>query len=172
MIYEKKLILKYELICALFMIIIGSFLHFTYKLSDYNFVVSLFSATNESMWEHLKLGFFSMIFFFPIEFFTIYRYSKNFFTGKLISALFLMIFLILMCNLGLSLFNRSILFYDISIYVLGCIISQLISFFILSTKANYPLLNLISLIIMFFIVCLFAFFTLNRPNVGLFKIPN
>ena len=38
------------------MVLLGSFLHFTYDLSNHNKTVALFSAVNESTWEHIKLG--------------------------------------------------------------------------------------------------------------------
>ena len=41
-----------------FISILGVLLHFTYEWSDDNRIVGLFSAVNESTWEHLKLLFF------------------------------------------------------------------------------------------------------------------
>lgn len=36
--------------------IIGTVLHFTYELSGHNKYVAIFSAVNESTWEHIKIG--------------------------------------------------------------------------------------------------------------------
>lgn len=51
----RKLILK--LIGMIFIIFLGSMLHFTFELSGRNPLVSVFSAVNESVWENLKLAF-------------------------------------------------------------------------------------------------------------------
>lgn len=42
----------------IFISILGVLLHFTYEWSGDNPAVGLFSAVNESTWEHLKLIFF------------------------------------------------------------------------------------------------------------------
>ena len=58
----KKLSIKqYEIISTIFILIIGTLLHFTYKWSNNNTIVGIYSATNESTWEHLKLVFYPML---------------------------------------------------------------------------------------------------------------
>ncbi len=41
--------------------ILGSLFHFAYEFSGENFLVGLFTAVNESTWEHMKLIFFPML---------------------------------------------------------------------------------------------------------------
>ncbi len=50
-------------VCAL----LGSLLHFTYEWSGENKFVALFSAINESTWEHMKLLFFPTFLFAILE---------------------------------------------------------------------------------------------------------
>lgn len=50
--------LKTNLFRFIFISVLGVLLHFTYEWSGDNAVVGLFSAVNESTWEHLKLLFF------------------------------------------------------------------------------------------------------------------
>lgn len=45
-----------------FITVLVTLLHFTYEWSGENVFVGLFSAVNESTWEHLKLLFFPMLF--------------------------------------------------------------------------------------------------------------
>jgi len=52
----KTKILKLELIGAIFIILLGSLLHFTFEWSNKFWLVGIFSAVNESAWEHLKLA--------------------------------------------------------------------------------------------------------------------
>ena len=54
---QKWTILNYELVGMVFIILLGSMSHFTFELSGFNPIVGAFSAVNESVWEHLKLGF-------------------------------------------------------------------------------------------------------------------
>ena len=44
------------LIGFIFISIVGTLLHFTYELSNHNKYVALFSAVNESTWEHIKIA--------------------------------------------------------------------------------------------------------------------
>ncbi len=53
--------LKTNLFRFIFISVLGVLLHFTYAWSGNNPVVGLFSAVNESTWEHLKLLFFPML---------------------------------------------------------------------------------------------------------------
>jgi len=54
-------ILKFQIFSAIFAIILGTILHFTYEWSGGNAFVGTFSSVNESTWEHLKLAFFPML---------------------------------------------------------------------------------------------------------------
>ena len=57
----QKSIFKFQIISTIFVIILGTLLHFTYNWSNNNPLVGIFSAVNESTWEHLKLIFFPML---------------------------------------------------------------------------------------------------------------
>jgi len=48
---ERKSILVYELIGIIFIIILGSLLHFTFEWASHQPIVDVFSAVNESLWE-------------------------------------------------------------------------------------------------------------------------
>ena len=58
---NKNKIKKIQIFSIIFTFILGTLLHFTYKLSGNNQLVGVFSAVNESTWEHLKLVFFPML---------------------------------------------------------------------------------------------------------------
>ena len=56
---------------AAFGVLLGSLLHFTYQGSGRLTVVALFSAVNESPWEHLKLYFFPIVMYIAVEWFVV-----------------------------------------------------------------------------------------------------
>lgn len=58
---DSKKLLKYQILSAIFTIILGTLLHFTYEWSGNNAFVGAFSSINESTWEHLKLAFYPML---------------------------------------------------------------------------------------------------------------
>lgn len=47
----------------IFVSILGTFLHFLFDLTGQNILAALFSAVNESIWEHLKLLYVPMVLF-------------------------------------------------------------------------------------------------------------
>ena len=58
---NRNKILIFQIVSTIFIIILGTILHFTFKWSNKNPLVGSFSAVNESTWEHLKLLFFPML---------------------------------------------------------------------------------------------------------------
>ena len=62
---------KYNFYNVLFIFILGTLLHFTYNWSNNNFIVGLFSSTNESIFSHTKL------LILPTFIFYILFYKKN-----------------------------------------------------------------------------------------------
>lgn len=71
----------------------GTLLHFLFDWTGGNGVVALFSAVNESIWEHLKLLFYPMVAYALLE----YRYwgkdAASFWCIKLIGILFGLVFI-------------------------------------------------------------------------------
>ncbi len=62
--------------------LLGSLLHFLYDRTDSS-LIALFSAINESTWEHMKLLFFPMLAFAAVESFFIGKEYKSFWLIKL-----------------------------------------------------------------------------------------
>ena len=61
--FEKMSIFRFELVGMFLIIILGTLLHFTFEWSGFQEIVGVFSAVNESVWEHLKIAFIPSILF-------------------------------------------------------------------------------------------------------------
>lgn len=83
----KKKFAAWQLIGFIFVCVAGTLLHFAYEWSGESFFLALFSAVNESIFEHIKLLFFPMLIFAFIEKKVIGQ-AKNFFAVKLIGITF------------------------------------------------------------------------------------
>ena len=59
---RKRSILVFELAGAVFMVVLGSALHFLFDLAGGWPTLALIAAVNESIWEHLKLAFWPGLF--------------------------------------------------------------------------------------------------------------
>ena len=85
---KKNIILKFIIFSGIFVMILGTLLHFTYEWSGNNTFVAAFSAVNESTWEHLKLLFYPMFLTTIIGYFYLGKTSPNFVAvilGELVS---------------------------------------------------------------------------------------
>jgi hypothetical protein len=161
--------LKYEIVGMLFIIIVGSLLHFTFELSGYNKIVGIFSAVNESTWEHMKLAFWPAIIFFLIEYKTIKKYS-NFMIAKTIG-----IFITLALIPGIFYFYTSFisdnLIMDISTFVVSIILGQIISYRILFYKILPQWLVTLSSITLILFLINFLLLTFFPLNLEIFRDP-
>ncbi len=78
----KKTVFWWQFIGFFAVSLTGVLLHFVYEWTGSNFS-ALFSAVNESTWEHLKLIFFPMFLFAVIQSFFLGKEYKNFWWIKL-----------------------------------------------------------------------------------------
>ncbi|WP_035288854.1 DUF6512 family protein [Clostridium sp. KNHs214] len=165
----NNLILWLIIIGAIIMIVVGSLLHFTYEWSGQNPIVGIFSPVNESVWEHLKLGFFSLLIFSLIEYPIVKNYVNNYWLGKAAGILCLELMIVIIFYTYTAFTNHSILFIDISIYIIGCIVCQIVSYKLMTCEKSFPLLEKLSLIFILILIALFAIFTFTPPKHEIFR---
>ena len=111
--------LKKQLLPYIFVTTLGVLLHFTYEWSGENFIVGLFSATNESTWEHLKLAFFPMFILTIWQIFSTYNNDVHFLAARTIGILSAMCFIVVAFYTFTGVTGRNVDFVNIAIYFLG-----------------------------------------------------
>lgn len=170
--YEaNKKLLCWEVAAFIFTAVIGSMLHFTYKWSGHNSLVGLFSPVNESVWEHLKLGFFSILFFSIIQNYSIEEAARNFFIGKLTAAVVMNIIIVVVFYAYTYFAKHSILAVYIPLYFVAALIGHILCYTILKCNKDLKILNLICFIAMFALALLFMCFTYYPPDFKIFQDP-
>ena len=127
-ILQKRTILNYELAGMAFIIVFGSLFHFTFELSGFNPVVATFSAVNESVWEHLKLGFWPLILFTLIEYWKIKDKTNNFFLAKTVAACIIILIIPIIFYTYTSITGEAIFTIDISSFIVAVVIGQFLSY--------------------------------------------
>ena len=161
--------LKKDKIIAVIGIFILSFIfHFIYNIFSSS-ITAIFFPVNESIWEHQKLIFTSVIFYGIIDYILLQKFRikyNNFFTSLFISAITIIpIFLLMYLPLYYKMGPRMIL--NIGIMLIAIIISQIISYYILNTR-NHNKLNYISVILIIISYIVFAYLTYNPIKNELF----
>ena len=80
----KKSICFWQFLGFVFTSVLGTLLHFVFDWSKSNVIVAMFSAVNESIWEHIKLLYFPLLVFTLIESKYLKPLPKNFWCAKAI----------------------------------------------------------------------------------------
>lgn len=155
---------KFSIIGTFFVILLGTFLHFAYELSDGNAFVALFTPISESIWEHFKLGFYSLIIYALIAYLFVKKKANNYLFATGVSSIILNLIITLLYYAYNIFTDKSIIWLDISIYILAVAIAFFI-FYKLTTRPPLPTITKwIGLIIILFTISAFIAFTLNPPN--------
>lgn len=135
---------------------LGTIFHFTYELSKHNKIVSIFSAVNESTWEHIKIALSASFFYMIIELIFLSGFN-GFYFAKLVSLLSIIVLIPSIFYSYQLIAKKPILFIDISSFYITIFLSQLFGFLIITKLTIPPLLNSISLIL---IIIIFIFYLL------------
>jgi hypothetical protein len=166
---SNKTVLIYELIGIVFIIFLGSTLHFAFALSGNQPVVGAFSAVNESIWEHLKLAFWPALLLTVIEYPLLRKAANNFFIAKAIGV-YLMVTIIPLVFYSYTAFSgKSIFAIDISSFVVAVLIGQLLSYKILIYRQLPRNLNKIAFAAIILLAIAFILFTYYPPQLQIFK---
>lgn len=150
-------------------VLLGVLLHFLYDWSDKNAFVALFSAVNESTWEHLKLLFFPFLLISIAEYFIYKPDFKKFFSARCIGMLcgLLSIIVIFYTYTGIY---KNVDWVNIAIFVVSVILSFFVSYKMYK-KAEVVIPSALSIGIFLTLAILFFIFTFYPPDINLFIDP-
>lgn len=165
----KNKILKFTIFSGIFVMILGTLLHFTYEWSNNNTFVAAFSAINESTWEHLKLLFFPMLLTTILGYIYIGKNLNNFLCARLLGILVALAFTVIFFYTYTGIIGNNFAFIDISIFFVAVLLGELTSYKILTS--NFKCNNYISLFFLIILLICFIVFTYFPPQIGLFKSP-
>ena len=166
---NKKKIKNYQIFSVIFTFILGSLLHFTYKLSGENPAVAIFSPINESVWEHLKLLYFPMLITIIIGYFYLRKDTTNFLCSKTLGIIVAIAFMVIFFYTYTGILGKNIPAVDISSFFVATIIGEFISYALIVN--NFKCNNKVAIFILIFLFSCFLIFTYFTPNIGIFKDP-
>jgi hypothetical protein len=150
-----------------FVSIIGSLLHFLYDLSDNAFAVGLFAPVNESVWEHLKLGFTAMLLFSLIDWWW-FKYNPNYALGKALGSLAMSGFIVLFVYTYSAVAGDHIFALDIASFLIGIGLMQFIWYRFMVAKTLHPNWFYVGGLLILVQLILFMIFTVYPPRTDLF----
>lgn len=164
-------LLKWEIIGTIFIIAMGTLLHFVFAWSGYYRPLALIAAVNESTWEHLKIAFWPALIWAVIEYCFWWRRPPNLLVAKTASFYLTPLLIVLLVSIYTKFTGHHILALDITIFCLAVTGGQFLSFRLLKRRPLCPLANIASLCLLVFIFSCFCSFTFYPPNLPLFIDP-
>ncbi|MFW9820225.1 MAG: DUF6512 family protein [Candidatus Thorarchaeota archaeon] len=165
----NKKVLIWEIIGIVFITLLGSFMHFLFELTGNWPPIGAIAAVNESVWEHLKLGYWPLIFFMLIEYKFIKEEINNFALAKFVGSLLIGGVIIVFFYTYTAILGEDLLILDIFSFILSIVIAQLVSYKILTIKRLNKSVSIISLIGLVILGLLFILFTYFPPHIPLFQ---
>lgn len=163
---------QWRLIGILAITILGFLLHYVFSWTNSSPVIGLLVPVNESVWEHLKLGYTAVLLF------SVYEYSRkiitynNYYVAKLIGVIALELTIVSIYYGYHFLTTKNILLLDISSYVVGVVICQYFTNSLLQLKPISKTINAISLVAFIVLGILFGLATYYPPHLAMFKDSN
>lgn len=167
---EREKLFKWSVLGFIWIIVVGSLLHFVFEWSGKAPIVGLFVPVNESVWEHLKLGYGAVVLFMIFEYRFVKEEAPLYFLGKAIGVIALNLFIVIFFYTYTSFTGKSILFLDIGSFVVGALICQIVSYYI-SKNHGRRWLNILGILLIFAIGIMFMVFTFKIPRLPIFKDP-
>lgn len=163
------LLKRFHIISAVLVGVIGTILHFTYGWSNNSPIVALFSAINESTWEHLKLLFFPMLLTSIIGYPFLSKSFNSYWCSRAIGILVSLTFTVVFFYTYSGVLGKNIAIIDIISFFISVILGEFTSYILMNNKIHCNKISAIFLLIS--ITALFIIFTFEPPDIGLFKKP-
>ena len=160
----------WQIITVIICLILGVILHFTYEWFGENTIVGLFSAVNESTWEHLKLAFFPMLIMAIIGNFVIGKRTNNYWLAQDIGIIVAITFIVTFFYTYRGVLGKNIDALNIGSFLVAVILGKIVTYKILNSRKNYnaEIVSIIFLVILFFSFILYTFYP---PQIPLFENP-
>lgn len=156
-------------ISIIFCLVTGTLLHFTYEWSGRNIFVGLFSAVNESIWEHLKLSFFPMLLIGIVGYFVFGKNEKNYINASAIGIIVAISFVPIVFYTYSGIIGKDFAWVNIAIFVISIVLGENVAYKIMS-KENFQITNTYLEVIIILFSC-FIIFIFYPPKINLFKDP-
>lgn len=167
---DKK-VKKWEIAEVIFVIILGTLLHFVYKWSGYSNAVAIISTINESVWEHLKLVLYPVLIFTLIEYLFSGLKFNNLWPAKAAFILSSMCLIVIIFYTYTFFTGKNLLVVDILTYIISIIVGEIISSYILNITKLPDLIQAVSKIVICALIIIFSIFTFYPPKFPIFKNP-
>ena len=155
----------------LFTSMLGTFLHFLFDLSGQHVIAAIFSAVNESIWEHMKLIYYPMLLFALVEYGFWGKDHNSFWCIKLAGILLGLALIPVLYYTYTGIFGKSVDLLNIAIFFISAGVAFWTESKLLQRKSSCRLSSRTSFVLVCMIGVIFTLLTFFTPELPLFQDP-
>lgn len=148
----------------------GTLLHFLYDWSNKNVITAIFSATDESTFQHMKLLFFPLLLFAIIQS-LFFKELRNFWYVKLIGILIGLTLIPVLFYTYNGVIGKSPDWINIGIFFVSAAVTFIVETRLFKKAEQLCNRSRLSLFIVCLIGIAFVVFTFMKPDLAIFKEP-
>ena len=167
----RKTLFKLEVSGAVFVSIAAVVLHFLYEWSGGEIWATLFSAVNESVWEHLKIFSLPYVFWAFVELCCVRVPFRKFVSAKVLSLYFMLIAIPAFYYTYTGIFGRNIAWVDILSGFAFTVMTFILSYKMIVYSPCIERYFKLSVVLIALYYIMIAFFTYTPPRWEIFKDP-
>ena len=167
---EKKIPI-WQMVGFIFTAVAGTLLHFLFDWTGGKWGAALFSAVNESIWEHMKLLFYPVVIFAIIEYFAWGKEKASFWCIKLLGILVGLIFIPVVYYTYTGILGINADWFNIAIFFIAAGLGYFLETKLFQRDFSCPLPSWIAIGILCLIAVSFTAFTFLPPRTPFFEDP-
>jgi len=167
----KKTIPVWQMGGFVFTAVAGTLLHFLFDWTDGNVVAALFSAVNESIWEHLKLLFYPMVIVAVAQYFLWGKDVDSFWCIKLLGMLLGLALIPVVYYTYTGVLGLGADWFNITIFFLAAAVVYWTETKLFQRGFSCPLDSRLALLLIGLISICFTVLTFLPPHIPFFQDP-
>lgn len=167
----RKSIAYWQMGGFIFTAVVGTLLHFLFDWTGGSAVIALFSAVNESIWEHLKLLFYPMVVFAIVEYFAWGKNVDSFWCIKLIGVLAGLILIPVAYYTYTGISGIQADWLNISIFFVAATIAYWVESKLLQKGFTCRIPSKLAFVGIILIAAVFTVFAFETPQIPFFQDP-
>lgn len=167
----KKTVAFWQMSGFIFTAVVGTLLHFLFDWTGGDAVVALFSAVNESIWEHLKLLFYPMVAVAVIEYSFWGKHVDSFWCIKLTGMLVGLVLISVVYYTYTGILGVKADWFNIAIFFLAAAVVYWVETKLFQGGFACPIRSGVAVALIGLIAAVFTVFTFMPPHIPLFQDP-
>ncbi len=167
----EKTLGRWQLVGFLFTSVLGTCLHFLFDLTGQAVPAALFSAVNESIWEHMKLLYYPMVIFAVIQYFYGGKGLPGFWCKKLAGIVLGLTLIPVLYYTYTGILGVSADWFNVTIFFIAAAAAYWTETKLLQKDTPCPLPGWVAFLLICVIGAVFTVLTFVPPSIPFFRDP-